>query len=195
MESYILGILWGCATYEPTEHMFLVRHRDPFYSQIVAQYFQTNARPHLAQSRTGDQHRLKLRERYCLAELLERGWTERNAVGRPYPAGNIDHAGFCRAWIETHGELDWWHGKRHEGPRLRIYGNRALIADMNGVIAAGTGVMPKTVQVANRRVNEKTCAIYYQSGKEIEAIVGWMYGRDELFNLERKEELMKLLKK
>jgi hypothetical protein len=75
--------------------------------------------------------------------------------------------------------------KGHQRLRLRIYGNRVLITGMNVVVATGAGVRQKTPQL----VNEKTHALYYQSSREIEAILGWIYDGVELFNPGRKDDL------
>lgn len=118
MDSYILGILWGTGSHVPSDGIVWIRHRDPFYPQVVAEYFGKNT--HMSSSRTGDQYRLKLPEKYALDYLLQCGWTPRNADVRPYPTCEIGHAKFCRAWVELHGVLDWVKRKGKVFRRLRI---------------------------------------------------------------------------
>jgi hypothetical protein len=106
----------------------------------------------------------------AIKTLLERhGWTPRKAPERPYPHGPLDDRGFVRAWVELHGSADIAHigRKRGPAPRLRVYGNRVLMEDINRIIAAGTGLPLRAMQ---KTANETTVALYYY-GKSFRTVV------------------------
>lgn len=88
---------------------------------------------------------------------------------------------FCRAYIEIHGVLDMVEEKKHDGsklkrPRLRIYGSEEIIEYINNVLPAKN----KKVQYITNKISNKyigsTCAIYYQSAREISDILDWIDG-------------------
>lgn len=88
---------------------------------------------------------------------------------------------FCRAYIEIHGLLDLASVKDRKGncykkPRLRIYGKGKILSFINGCLPA----TEKKIQYINNAVEEgcvgRTCALYYQSAKEIAGILQWLDG-------------------
>lgn len=88
---------------------------------------------------------------------------------------------FCRAYIEIHGVLDMCtainrDGSRFKKPRLRIYGRENIIEYINNILPANK----KKVQYMTNKVDNKyigsTCAIYYQSAREIDNILDWIDG-------------------
>lgn len=141
--AYILGVLWGTATV--SGNCYWVRHRERLYIDIVREHLKITAEGHESYSYTGNQWRLKITRTadvLTIKTLLERhGWTPRQAPERPYPRGSINDRGFIRAWVELHSSADIASTgrKRTPTPRLRIYGNRLLLEEMNRVIAAGAG--------------------------------------------------------
>jgi hypothetical protein len=94
------------------------------------------------------------------------GWSERNAEERQYPCGHINHKGFISVYIEIHSSLD----KTKNGTRLRIYGNKILINQLNHMLHKVFAVDKKTPQ----RATEKTYVLYFQSENEI-AVFGDYY--------------------
>ncbi|GEA15370.1 hypothetical protein E308F_16140 [Moorella sp. E308F] len=181
--AYILGILWGA--FSISDEGYWLRHRDRWYIEVVKQYFRIASCGHESHSNTGTQWRLKITRAADVAAvktILERyGWTPRKAPERPYPHGPLDDRGFVRAWVELHGSADVTRigRKRTLTPRLRVYGNRVLMDDINRVIATGTGLPLRTLQ---KTVNEATVALYYY-GKSFRTVVDWLYAGAELYNL------------
>lgn len=159
-----------------------MRHRDRLYIDIVREHLGITAEGHESYSYTGDQWRLKITRAadiLTVKSLLERhGWTPRQAPERPYPSGSINDRGFIRAWVELHSSADIARTgrKRAPAPRLRIYGNRFLLEEMNRIIAAGAGLSPRTLQKTS---NETTVALYY-TGKSFRAAINWLYTGAEL---------------
>ena len=88
---------------------------------------------------------------------------------------------FCRDYIEIHGLLDLATAKDKKGnyfkkPRLRIYGTEEIMQFLNRCLPANK----KTIQYISNVVDSvyigKTCALYYQSAKEIINILQWIDG-------------------
>lgn len=187
--AYVLGILWGIST--ASEDGYLVRHRDRWYVDTVREYLGITARPQRSRSRTDVQWRLKIsraEDVQVLRSILEHyGWTPRKAPERPYPKGQIDDRGFIRAWVELHSCADTTRtGKRRApAPRLRIYGNRLLLEEINLLISAGANVRPRKLQ---RTQNETTAALCYTWGNCI-SVLNWLYAGAELYNPDARERL------
>lgn len=83
---------------------------------------------------------------------------------------------FCRAYIEIHGILDISKRKGNKkGLRFRIYGSEEIITFINDALPAAH----KKIQYIRNNYNGyvgKTCAIYFQSSKEIEDILRFLDG-------------------
>jgi hypothetical protein len=180
--AYVLGIFWSTAS--ASEEGYWVRHRDRWYVNVVREYLGITAEGHESYSGTGNQWRLKITRAADIAavkDLLEHhGWTPRKAPERAYPSGNIDDRGFVRAWVEVHSSADVARigRKRKPTPRLRIYGNRILLEEINRVVAASTGISPRMLQ---KTTNEVTAALYY-TGESFRAVMDWLYTGAELYN-------------
>lgn len=98
---------------------------------------------------------------------------------------------FCRAYIEIHGSLDTVTIKDRKGnyfkkPRLRIYGDKDIISFLNECLP----VNEKKIQYIRNNINDtyvgETCAIYYQSKKEILDILNWIDGNPKNERVWRK---------
>lgn len=88
---------------------------------------------------------------------------------------------FCRAYIEIHGLLDLSTAKDRKGnyfkkPRLRIYGTEEIIMFLNNCLPAGEKKIQYISKVVDNVYIGKTCALYYQSVKEITNILHWING-------------------
>lgn len=88
---------------------------------------------------------------------------------------------FLRAFIEIHGVLDIStrrsrSGEKHKGLRLRIYGQETIL----GYIQAYVPAAPKSIQYIVNHIDGKyigqTCALYYQTRKEVIDILEWIDG-------------------
>lgn len=197
MDSYILGILWACASPGDPSY-FWVRHQERYYPATVKEYFGCQTQVHESYSRTGKQYRLKLPRWYCEEELLSQGWVPRQEHLRPYPARSIEHQHFLRAWVELHGSLgaarvyDKRRGGEQVRLRLRLYGSPAFLREASSVLAVYTGAGPKTIQYVRTQTGETAC-LYYQSKREVYKIFAWLYEGAGLFSPERKREFDEVL--
>lgn len=89
---------------------------------------------------------------------------------------------FCRAYIEIHGLLDLATAKDRKGnyfkkPRFRIYGTEEIISFLNGCLPANEKKIQHISNVVDNVYIGKTCAVYYQSVKEIISILQWIDGK------------------
>lgn len=93
-----------------------------------------------------------------------------------------DVVGFCRAYLEIHGVLDMKPAKDRRGNRiwnlrLRVYGKEEVL----GFLMEHLPANPKKIQKISNSVDGgaytgETCAIYYQSRKEIAEILEYIDG-------------------
>jgi len=164
INSRMLGIFWAIGRDDGEN--FILRHRNKEIIEEVRDHFDIDNQIIEAESRTGVQHRLKLtgdiRENIIKA-LKKHDWAPRNADIRPYPKGAINHETFIKTYIELHSSLDYPKNR----PRLRVYGNKALITEMNNIIPRIFDVRPKTPQ----KITKKTYCLYYQRKTEIEQLL------------------------
>jgi len=183
--SYILGILWGTLSYY--SEGFWLRHRDHWYINTVRDYLELSPAGHESYSPTGRQHRLKITSRKDVAKITKilsaHGWAPRKAQVRPYPLGNIDDRSFIRAWTELHGHADIRRARGRDGShfpqrRLRIYGNFALLEEINLILSSACNLRPRKLQGTS---NEITKALYYQ-GKNVLPVMSWLYAEASIFN-------------
>ena len=87
---------------------------------------------------------------------------------------------FIRAYMELHAVLDLANATTRQGKkikilRLRIYGSEETLSWINENLPAGK----KKMQYIKNRTGEytgETCALYYQSKREIPDILGWIDG-------------------
>jgi len=188
--AYILGILWG--TMGVWEEGFWLRHRDRWYIETVRDHLGLSPAIQEVSSATGPQYRIKIVRAETVREmkalLQKHGWTPRKDSVRPYPLGNIDDRGFVRAWVELHSNSDIRRAKHRNGlyypqPRLRIYGNAALMEGVNLVLAAACNLQPRKLQ---NTTNTITKALYYQ-GKNVLPVLLWLYEKADLFNAKALE--------
>jgi len=191
--AYILGILWACCGPGDKTHWW-VRHRDPWYPEAIRTYLSITARVHKSFSNTGSQARLKIARIADMNKVKQllylHGWTPRQSKERLYPSGPLNDRGFIRAWIEIHSHADIARTgrKRKPTPRLRVYGNKLLLEEMNLIIAGRANVQPRTLQ---RTGNEITKALYY-TGRNFRAVLEWLYDMAELYNPDTKAKLLNI---
>ncbi|OPX84589.1 MAG: hypothetical protein A4E53_03847 [Pelotomaculum sp. PtaB.Bin104] len=101
--------------------------------------------------------------------------------------------GFIRAWVELHSSIDVARigQKKAPTPRLRIYGNRLLMEEMNHIISAGTGVSVRALQ---KTANETTVGLYYV-GRSFRTVFQWLYDGASLYNPVVREKFQYILAK
>ncbi len=174
---------------------YWLRHRDCWYIDTVRDYLGITAAVQEIAGNTGIQYRLKIVRAEIVREIQDmlesRGWQPRMAQGRPYPSGSLNNRGFCRAWVELHSSADvrpTWNKKRtiqYPQKRLRIYGNWALLEEMNYILSSAAGLKPRTLQ---RTTNDITKVLYFH-GSSVAPVVSWLYDRAEIWNPAAREQL------
>lgn len=190
--AYILGVLWG--TMAEWEEGFWLRHRDPFFADAVRDYLKIAACVQTVASRTGPQCRLKITRRKTVEEICallhHHGWQPRNAPERVYPEGDICDRGFIRAWVELHGRADIRRARNRNGTyspqkRMRIYGNRCLLEEINRILCSEAGLPLRRLQNTQ---NEITKCMYFQ-GAAADPVLAWLYKNAEIYNPAARERL------
>lgn len=183
--AYVLGILWG--TMAEFEGGYFVRHRDPWYPETVRGALDLLPSIHKVIYKGNPQYRLKIKSQKEVSALQRiltlHGWQPRQASERPYPSGSLNDRGFIRAWVELHGATDIrmaWKRNRSKYPqkRLRIYGNWALLEEMNYILSAATGLPPRTLQPTGNHI---TKVLHYQ-GSSVPPVLDWLYDQAEIWN-------------
>lgn len=193
--GYILGLLWGSLSLY--ENGFWFRHRDRWYVETVKSYFGITTVVQKVSSGTGPQYRLKIvRPKWVepISSLLgSRDWQPRNAQERPYPSGNLSDRGFIRAWVEMHSSVDVIQARHRNGlyypqKRLRIYGNWALLEEMNYILSAATGLRLRKLQPTENKI---TKGLYYH-GYNVSVVSDWLYDGAEIWHPKSREKLVGL---
>lgn len=181
MDGYIAGVAYatGYIARENNNKYLVVRNLDPWYPQIIGtisryKIYKSN---HNIERDGKSQWVIKARDINSLPELK-----------------NIkDINAFCRAYMEIHGVLDMATAKDKKGnrlkkPRLRIYGTEEILNFLNNSLPAGT----KKIQYIKNSAGE-TCAIYFQSAKEIADILDWIDGNPKNNKIwDKWKEIIKL---
>lgn len=169
MNDYCNGIAYASGYFanEDGKQYLVVRNLDPWYAKAIEaeSKYKAYESKHNIERDGKSQWNIKARNINSIPSLSE-----------------IQCASdFCRAYIEIHGLLDLATAKDRKGnyfkkPRLRIYGNEEIISFLNCCLPANK----KKIQYINNVVDDvyigKTCALYYQSVKEIVSILQWIDG-------------------
>ena len=173
---YDLGIIWSLGSYVE-ERRFSFRHKEKYFLECLNKYFNNTI---YEQERKGEssgrQFVLKVTG-LNMDQLYEMGWTERNSDIRNIPE-LVDSKGFLRAYIEIHSALDYStrhkrDSSKYKSLRLRIYGNVALVEDINNILNKNASVGIKKVQNLK---NKKTSILNYTSLEEIRKIYDYLCG-------------------
>lgn len=169
MEDYHIGIAYASGYFanEYGKQYLVVRNLDSWYVKIMETEYKYKA----------------YESKYNVKRDGKSQWTIKardiDSVPSLSEIQNVND--FCRAYIEIHGLIDFATAKDRKGnqfkkPRLRIYGTEEIISFLNGCLPANE----KKVQYINNVVDDiyigKTCALYYQSKKEIISILKWIDG-------------------
>lgn len=176
LDDYSRGII--CATaykaYEGRNPYIVARNRDPWPISYLAKILKK--KPYF--SKSGETYCVKcngIREKPGISEIT-------------------DKKAFIRAYVEIHGVLDLTNKKKHPRLRLRIYGNAEIISYINANLPAGEKKMQHiSNKIEGGKYTGETEAIYYQSEKEILAILEWMDGTPK--NVRIWEQWKKINKK
>jgi len=176
ISNYELGILWGIGSWIEEDRVFILRHRNKYFLEQIKKY--TDSIIYEQKSRTGIQYVLKIFN-FDINSLVNLGWSERNSEVRVMPVLD-DYKDFLRVYIELHGCLDYSlrykkkdKSVKYKGLRLRIYGNKGIVEDINRILSEKCGVGVKTIQGV--KSNNKTFYVAYASFVEIDRIYNWIF--------------------
>ena len=167
LSDYCKGIMYasGCIIRAGGMRYLCVRNIDKWYAECVGK--ETGYTP------------------YPSVHNIERDgrpqWTvkPRNMQEMPDIRSAKNTADFIRPYLELHSTLDTVKAGNARKVRLRIYGKEEFLSIIMYCIPA----KPKKIQKISNRIRSeggeysgKTCAIYYQSRKEIEQILNYING-------------------
>lgn len=170
ISNYQLGIIWSIGTYLSDENKMVFRHKDRYFLKQLKNLTHNNI--YLQSTPNKNYYVLKI-PGFDLDYLKDLGWTYRNTNIRYMPTLD-DHKDFLRAYIELHSSLDYSkRGTNIKRLRLRIYGNKILIEELNRIISDLCNVKIKTPQIIH---NDKTSILYYQNFREIDNILSYIEG-------------------
>lgn len=169
MNDYCNGIAYGTGYFakENEKQYLVVRNLDPWYAKMIETESKHKAyeSKHNIKRDGRSQWTIKARDINILPSL-----SEIQCI-----------SDFCRAYIEIHGLIDLASVKDRKGnsfkkPRLRIYGNEEIIMFLNHHLPANEKKIQYVKKVVDNVYVGKTCALYYQSQKEILEILKWIDG-------------------
>lgn len=167
--DYCNGIAYACGYFasENGKQFLVIRNLDPWYAKAIEteSKYKAYESKHNIERDGRSQWNIKARDIDSVPSLSE--------------IKNIND--FCRAYIEIHGLLDLATAKDRKGnyfkkPRLRIYGTEEIISFLNGCLPANEKKIQYICNVVENVYIGKTCALYYQSAKEIIGILQWIDG-------------------
>lgn len=168
--DYCNGIAYACGYFasENGKQFLVIRNLDPWYAKAIEteSKYKAYESKHNIERDGRSQWNIKARDIDSVPSLSE--------------IKNIND--FCRAYIEIHGLLDLATAKDRKGnyfkkPRLRIYGTEEIISFLNGCLPANEKKIQHISNVVDDIYVGKTCALYYQSVKEIINILQWIDGK------------------
>lgn len=169
MNDYCNGIAYASGYFakENNAQYLVVRNLDPWYAKTI----ETVSRYNAYESKCNVER--DKRSQWCIKA--------RDIASIP-PLSDIQNINdFCRAYIEAHGCLDLASAKTRTGeyfkkPRLRIYGTEEVLSYFNKHLPASEKKIQYVSNVVDDMYVGRTCALYYQSAKEIVDILRWIDG-------------------
>lgn len=170
--AYCLGLIWGIGAL--LGDYFVFRTKDKSVLALIRERLNSKSQIYPV----GKTYALKIAAGADVKKLTEwltsMGWTRRQAQERKYPeAKGINHRGFIAGWARLHSSADTVRTKWGENPRVRIYGNYALMQTMSEIIASQTDI---PIMKPQKAPNEITKILYYQ-GKSAFLLQEWLRGR------------------
>jgi hypothetical protein len=178
---YILGILFSVGSYSKSEERFVFCHRDIYYlnqlKNIPDMINQSIYKQLTSKSKT--QFVLKSPCHSNLFSFLQQyNWKEYNSDNKYYPKiPNQYNSDFLRSYFEIHSSLGYGMAynkqtkQKYYKLRLRIYGNKTFVSDINSILSRELDITLKTLQISE---NKKTAVLSYQSYDEIKLIYNYI---------------------
>ncbi|MBP2629430.1 MAG: hypothetical protein H6Q70_58 [Firmicutes bacterium] len=174
--DWIVGFAWGIGTIINSN--FYIRYHDEALLIQIAQIIEV--KPIIYHSQ-----RIKTFARVPLSNILPQklfqlGWTGRLDKTRQYPKGDINELDFIRGYCYTKSTKDVWHYKNRRGEkissdRLRIWGSRDIVANIDRYIVENLETTPKKPYPYRNKTQDgyqgECYSVQYQSKREVPRIV------------------------
>ncbi|MDM5430777.1 hypothetical protein [Bacillus mycoides] len=117
-----------------------------------------------------------------IQEAQKMGWTPRLKQERLFPKGDFNESIFVKTYLLLRHDLGIMREKNKHGilirPRLRIHGSVDVLQNICRVLHQDLGIEPKKLQTDLKIERAKT--IYYQSKKDIPAILDYIGAEESL---------------
>lgn len=176
MTGYQAGIIYAIGS-NAGDGRICVRSVDRWYCDVVQPLFGTTVYHQIIQGRDKEQYVAKGK-----------------AVAQIDLASVRDVPGFRRAYIELHGVLDRRPAKDKRGNkiwplRLRVYGQDKVLEFLMEHLPANLKKIQRISNLVDEAYKGETCAIYYQSRREILEILDYIDGEprnDRIWELWKK---------
>lgn len=188
---YVLGILWAIGRYDAENEIFILRHQNSYFLEVLKNYFGSDAKVFFLKRF----YVLKL-AKYCFAieTLIQLGWSARNSHDRVYPSIN-SHRDFIRGYFEIHGRISKVNLRHKSGrvqtqKRMRIFGNETFIQSLNEIISFELGISERKLE--HTQVEHSKTLAYYKL-EDIKAVFDWLYAGTGLKNEELEKEFRSML--
>ncbi|MEH7220789.1 hypothetical protein [Bacillus toyonensis] len=195
--SEALGIVWRFGHIHESNKIFELSHKS---QNIISRFFELIADAAHPKSRYRKEKGFT--EWYCSLNMnhpfidiiKSMGWTPRLKQERLYPKGTFNETTFVKTYILMRHDVGIMRenskGKILIRPRLRIHGSIDVLNNICRVLHQDLGIPPKKLQTDLKVERAKT--IYYQSKKDIPAILNYIGAKESLekfnsFNLGYQE--------
>lgn len=168
LNDYILGIIFSIGYI--SRGRFIFKNKNKYFLEQIQKVCGNNI--YKQKDKKNVQYVLSTKY-FDIERLKSIGWNNRNSDIRKLPKLN-QYDNFLRAYIELHSRFDYstrYRSKRkktkYKALRLRIYGNRVLIREINEILSTDANIALKSPQSEK---NDKTSYIAYTSINEIKSI-------------------------
>ena len=165
LNDYILGIIFSIGYI--SRGRFIFKNKNKYFLEQIQKVCGNNI--YKQKDKKNVQYVLSTKY-FDIERLKSIGWNNRNSDIRKLPKLN-QYDNFLRAYIELHSRFDYstrYRNKRkktkYKALRLRIYGNRVLIIEINEILSTDANIAWKSPQSEK---NDKTA---YTSINEIKSI-------------------------
>lgn len=175
LNDYILGIIFSIGYISRGRLIF--KNKNKYFLEQIQKVCGNN----IYEQKDKNNIQYVLSTKYFNIEKLKSiGWNNRSSDVRKLPELN-QYSDFLRAYIELHSRFDYstrYRNKRkkikYKALRLRIYGNKVLIKDINKILNMDANTTLKSPQ---NEKNNKTSCISYTSINEIKSIFQYIEKR------------------
>jgi hypothetical protein len=168
LNDYILGIIFSIGYISRGRLIF--KNKNKYFLEQIQRICGNNI--YKQKDKNNVQYVLSTKY-FNIEKLKDIGWSSRNSDIRQLPRLK-QYGDFLRAYIELHSRFDYctrYKNKqkkiKYKSLRLRIYGNKILIREINKILNMDAGTTLKSPQ---NEKNNKTSCISYTSINEIKSI-------------------------